>query len=115
MTVMNLDKLGVWRRAKDFAIAVYKEVVPHLLLTKNGIRRSNQNALPGVFPRILPKGTDAIIFWIMRKRNAGRLYYPRRIRILLVQPCRKRLSRPLTIIRSTIPRSNSPSFHQKIG
>ena len=30
MTVMNLDKLEVWVRAKDFAIAVYKEVVPHL-------------------------------------------------------------------------------------
>jgi four helix bundle protein len=30
MTVMNLDKLEVWTRAKDFALAVYKEVVPHL-------------------------------------------------------------------------------------
>lgn len=30
MTVMNLDKLEVWMRAKDFALAVYKEVVPHL-------------------------------------------------------------------------------------
>ncbi len=30
MTVMNLDKLDVWVRAKDFAVAVYKEVVPHL-------------------------------------------------------------------------------------
>lgn len=30
MTVMNLDKLDVWVRAKDFALAVYKEVVPHL-------------------------------------------------------------------------------------
>ena len=30
MTVMNLDKLEVWVRAKDFAIAMYKEVVPHL-------------------------------------------------------------------------------------
>ena len=30
MTVMNLDKLEVWARAKDFAVAVYKEVVPHL-------------------------------------------------------------------------------------
>lgn len=30
MTVMNLDKLEVWIRAKDFALAVYKEVVPHL-------------------------------------------------------------------------------------
>ena len=30
MTVMNLDKLEVWVRAKDFAIATYKEVVPHL-------------------------------------------------------------------------------------
>jgi four helix bundle protein len=30
MTVMNLDKLEVWVRAKDFAIAIYKEVVPHL-------------------------------------------------------------------------------------
>ncbi len=30
MTVMNLDKLEVWVRAKDFAIAVYKEVTPHL-------------------------------------------------------------------------------------
>jgi len=28
--VMNLDKLDVWVRAKDFALAVYKEVVPHL-------------------------------------------------------------------------------------
>ena len=30
MTVMNLDKLEVWVRAKDFAVAVYKEVVPNL-------------------------------------------------------------------------------------
>lgn len=30
MTVMNLDKLEVWVRAKDFALAVYKEVAPHL-------------------------------------------------------------------------------------
>ena len=30
MTVMNLDKLEVRARAKDFALAVYKEVVPHL-------------------------------------------------------------------------------------
>ncbi len=28
--IMNLDKLEVWMRAKDFALAVYKEVVPHL-------------------------------------------------------------------------------------
>jgi four helix bundle protein len=30
MTVMNLDKLDVWVRAKDFALMVYREVVPHL-------------------------------------------------------------------------------------
>ena len=30
MTVMNLDKLEVWMRAKDFALIIYKEVVPHL-------------------------------------------------------------------------------------
>jgi four helix bundle protein len=30
MMIMNLDKLEVWMRAKDFALAVYKEVVPHL-------------------------------------------------------------------------------------
>ena len=30
MTVMNLDKLDVWVRTKDFGLAVYKEVVPHL-------------------------------------------------------------------------------------
>ena len=30
MTVMNLDKLEVWARAKDFALAVYKDVIPHL-------------------------------------------------------------------------------------
>lgn len=30
MTVMNLDKLEVWVRAKDFALAVYKDVVPCL-------------------------------------------------------------------------------------
>lgn len=30
MTVMNLDKLEVWTRAKDFALAVYKDVIPHL-------------------------------------------------------------------------------------
>ena len=29
MTVMNLDKLEVWVRAKDFALSIYKEVVPH--------------------------------------------------------------------------------------
>lgn len=30
MTVMNLDKLEVWVRAKDFAVTVYKEVIPNL-------------------------------------------------------------------------------------
>ena len=30
MTVMNLDKLEVWVMAKDFALIIYKEVVPHL-------------------------------------------------------------------------------------
>src|SRR5215207_6839674 len=30
MTVINLDKLEVWVRAKNFALAVYKDVVPHL-------------------------------------------------------------------------------------
>jgi four helix bundle protein len=30
MTVMNLDKLEGWVRAKDFALAVYNEVTPHL-------------------------------------------------------------------------------------
>ena len=30
MTVINLDKLEVWVRAKDFALVIYKEVVPHL-------------------------------------------------------------------------------------
>jgi len=29
MTVMNLDKLEAWVRAKDFAPVIYKEVVPH--------------------------------------------------------------------------------------
>ena len=30
MTVMNLDKLEVWVRASEFAVAVYKDVLPHL-------------------------------------------------------------------------------------
>jgi four helix bundle protein len=30
MTVMNLDQLEVWVRSKDFALTIYKEVVPHL-------------------------------------------------------------------------------------
>jgi four helix bundle protein len=30
MTVMNLDKLEVWVRAKDFSLVIYKEVVPNL-------------------------------------------------------------------------------------
>ncbi len=30
MTVMNLDKLEVWSRAKDFALIIYKEALPHL-------------------------------------------------------------------------------------
>ena len=30
MTVMNLDKLEVWVRVKDFALAIYKEIIPHL-------------------------------------------------------------------------------------
>jgi four helix bundle protein len=30
MTVMNFDKLEVWTSAKDFALAVYKEVIPYL-------------------------------------------------------------------------------------
>jgi four helix bundle protein len=30
MTVMNLDKLEVWVRAKDFALIIYKEALPHL-------------------------------------------------------------------------------------
>lgn len=27
---MNLDQREVWVRAKDFALAVYKQIVPHL-------------------------------------------------------------------------------------
>lgn len=30
LIVMHLDKLEVWVRAKDFAVAIYKDVVPHL-------------------------------------------------------------------------------------
>src|SRR5574342_62099 len=30
MTVMNLDKLEVWVRAKGFALAIYREVSPRL-------------------------------------------------------------------------------------
>jgi four helix bundle protein len=30
MTVMNLDKLEVWVRAKEFALVIYQEVCPHL-------------------------------------------------------------------------------------
>src|SRR5688572_6685610 len=30
MSVMNLDMMDEWVRAKDFALAVYREVVPHL-------------------------------------------------------------------------------------
>ena len=30
MTVMNLDKLEVWVRAKDFAVSIYKEAIPCL-------------------------------------------------------------------------------------
>jgi four helix bundle protein len=30
MTVMNLDQLDVWRSARDFAVTIYKKVVPLL-------------------------------------------------------------------------------------
>lgn len=30
MTVMNLDRLEVWRLARDFAVTIYKKVVPLL-------------------------------------------------------------------------------------
>ena len=30
MTVMNLEKLEVWVNAKDFAVAIYRDVVPSL-------------------------------------------------------------------------------------
>ena len=30
VTVMNLDKLEVWVRARDLAVMIYREVVPHL-------------------------------------------------------------------------------------
>lgn len=30
MTVMNLDRLEVWVKAKDFAVHLYKEVIPQL-------------------------------------------------------------------------------------
>jgi four helix bundle protein len=30
MTVMNLDKLEVWARARDFAVVVYRDVIPRL-------------------------------------------------------------------------------------
>jgi hypothetical protein len=36
MTVMNLDKLDVWVRAKDFALVIYKEVIHHLPADENG-------------------------------------------------------------------------------
>lgn len=30
MSVMNLDQLEVWKRARDFAVIIYKEVIPVL-------------------------------------------------------------------------------------
>ena len=30
MTVMNLDQLDVWKRARDFAVLIYKQVIPIL-------------------------------------------------------------------------------------
>jgi hypothetical protein len=30
MTVMNFDQLEVWKRARDFAVLIYKQVVPLL-------------------------------------------------------------------------------------
>ncbi len=30
MTVMNLDQLEVWKRARDFAVLVYKQIIPLL-------------------------------------------------------------------------------------
>ena len=30
MTVMNLDKLEVWKRAQDFVVLIYKQVIPLL-------------------------------------------------------------------------------------
>ena len=30
MTVMNLDQLDVWKRARDFAVQIYKQIVPIL-------------------------------------------------------------------------------------
>jgi four helix bundle protein len=30
MTVMNLDQLEVWKRARDFAVLIYKQVIPIL-------------------------------------------------------------------------------------
>jgi four helix bundle protein len=30
MTVMNLDKLEVWRLARDFAVSIYKKILPLL-------------------------------------------------------------------------------------
>ncbi len=34
MTVMNLDKFDLWVGAKDFAVAIYKEALPHLPITE---------------------------------------------------------------------------------
>jgi len=41
MSVMNLDHLEVWKRARDFAVQVYKEVVP-LLPTSEKYNLSDQ-------------------------------------------------------------------------
>lgn len=34
MTVMNLDQLDVWVKARDFSIAIYREVIPKIAPTE---------------------------------------------------------------------------------
>jgi hypothetical protein len=65
MTVMNLDQLEVWVRAKDFAVALYKEVVPCLPADEKWNLCDQLNGLRKAFRPTLPRDMDVITSWIM--------------------------------------------------
>jgi hypothetical protein len=65
MTVMNLDKLEVWVRAKDFAAVVYKEAVPHLPADEKWNLIQQLNGPPKASRPTLPRVMGVITLWIM--------------------------------------------------
>jgi hypothetical protein len=64
MTVMNLDKLEVWVRAKDIAIATYRDVIPCLPADEKWNLSQQLKRAAQSIPANIAEGMDVIITWI---------------------------------------------------